>query len=295
MGKIALIMIFSIIIVFSAIMVSVHHSSSSIPEKVAATESEMLGEKLGNYAISYSIKKLVDGNVSLSPDDRVSYGYDDFEIFDGKIDSIIYQTNSTLDTVTVYAKTTYEVVNQYSSNYRSAKLRINSSSTSNDFDNAITSAGTVSLKGHAYVVGGVEENQHFTFLDVFGTSPGDIKNAAKELGSYYKNPSNHQTIGDSITWMQGDFHPTSWWNGSGILIVNGDFKMTAHSEFDGILYVTGSFMMTAHSDIRGTVFIQDKGKSKLRAHSRVIYDEDLIDDDMDAISSGRSYELLSLE
>jgi len=295
MGKIALILVLSVTVLFGTIIVSNTENSADLPQKIAHNESEMLGNKLSNYAISYSIKNLVDNKINLSADETRAIGYNDFNIFNGRIDSIIYRANSNLDTIRIDCKTTYNVAGQYNSHYRTAHLKINSSSTNYDFNAAIVTAGTIRFRGHGSVVGDVKENQNFTFEEVFGISAEEMKSTAQGMGTYFENPSNHQVIGDEISWMEGDFHPTAWWNGSGILIVNGDFKMTAHSVFEGVLYVTGEFEMTSHTEILGTVFIQHTGRSDIKAHSIVIYNEDEINDNLTVLPAEESYELVIWE
>ncbi|MEA2103821.1 MAG: hypothetical protein U9P79_04165 [Candidatus Cloacimonadota bacterium] len=298
MGKLVLIVVMSLIVIFGAIMVSIGNRSTEIPELLSKKQAEILGTKLANFALTFAIRNLIDNKVDLSPDTTINYGYNNFAILNGagSIDSIIYNMNSSLDTVQVICKVSYTVAGNQNHQKRSANLKITSSGATANLDKAIVTNGTIKQKAKASITGGILENQSLTLQDIFGVSKADLKSLAMDDYSYFVNPGNHQAIGTTLTWMDGDFHPSSYWTGSGILIVDGDFKMSAHAQFDGILIVYGNFETTAWSNINGAIAILSTNESELKAHVEVVKDTSLVQGgSIVVLNNFRQFQIINLE
>jgi hypothetical protein len=287
MGKLALIIVVSVVLLFGTIMLSVGNRTSELPEMISKNEAEILGAKLGSFAMGYALKNLNNHKILLEADDIVRLGYSNFAILDGSgsVDSIIYKMNSTMDTVQVISKVSFSSPSYQMNQQHSVFLNITSNATIANIDTALVTNGTIKLKAHAAVSGDILENQSVTVEDLFGMTSAALKDLAVDQYSYFENPSNHQVIGDTLTWVEGNFHPTSWWTGSGILIVNGDFRMTAHAQFDGILIVLGNFEIGAQSEVNGAVAILSTGQSTLKAHSDVVINASVVSDKFEVISN----------
>jgi hypothetical protein len=145
-------------------------------------------------------------------------------------------------------------------------------------DSALSCGGNVNIGGNAHVNGGpltgvlvpVGDNVNTfggasvsgnpptgnapfpSFEDVFGLTQAQLVGFAN---AKYYNPA-HDVACHGITWIDGNFHPSSGWSGIGILIVNGDFDMNGGGQFDGVIYVLGNLHMAGQALIRGSILTQ---------------------------------------
>lgn len=86
MGKGVLIFSILSVVIFSTIMLSLINSSSELPETVRDQEMASGASRLGEYALNYGMKEVVDGVVT----GDITNTYNDFDVLNGTINSLQY-------------------------------------------------------------------------------------------------------------------------------------------------------------------------------------------------------------
>ncbi len=279
MGKLLIIIILMLTVVFSAITVSVQSRSTDTSDLLSSNMSEIKAKSLSNEALMYGIRQLNEGNISLSGS-GVNKVFSNFNVLDGTIDSIKYVMIGSGDTLKITSFVTADINGQLTQHQSSSKIFYSSGA----FDNAITCSKEIDITGHATVVGDVEENVDMDFEAVFGMTMAQMRAIAD---NDYTDPPNNVTPVEGITYIEttgnNKAHFTNhFWTGSGILIVDGEFHMTGGT-FDGIIWVEGdgrneSFMMSGNGLVQGTIFINTHpdAQTKVTGNCDVYYDENII-------------------
>lgn len=273
MGKVLIIAVVVISVIFATISFTLNRQTAKIPEIITQNMAELRAKSLSNNALIYSIRQLKEGHISFSHESCLQ-SFSGFNVLDGTIDSIKYVINSSGDTIIVTSYVTSNISGTRA-NYRSwTKLLFLSY-----FDNAITSSGGINILGNAQIIGNVKEYATLDFESVFGMSMAAMDSIAD---NHYLNPANNISPVNGITYIETTGNNTCQftnhhWSGEGILIVNGNFQMTG-GHFEGIIWVTGEFKMAGNGLIEGTIFIDGDpaDESKFTGTCDVNYDEDII-------------------
>ena len=278
MGRALIILVVLIAVIIAIVVIAVQNKSTEVPELL----DEFLHSNLAAYAMNYGIKQVASEYVT---DDSTQILYLEVPAVGGRIDTLKYTfTDTEPDTVSILASISWledgtRVTPAHASETR---IVISTSAPTYDFGNyALTTAGSIKFKGHSSA-NPYRANHTFTFEDIFGMTALEAKNYAMSDGNYYEgstitDPGHGSYTVDSFTWMEGDYHPTSWNVSSGILIVNGNLKSSAHVVFTGLIYVMGTFFPTAWTNITGAVFVEDTAQTSLSGHATITYDQNELD------------------
>ncbi|MDP8202211.1 MAG: hypothetical protein P9M11_08725 [Candidatus Tenebribacter burtonii] len=264
MGKLLIIILLLVTIIFTAILVSLQNKSGDIADLLSSNMSEIKAKSLSNEALIYGIKQLSKGNLSVS-ETELKQAFSNFDVLDGTIDSIKYVMYGTGDTLRVTSFVT-AIVNGKQTQYQSlAEIYYNDS---NPFENIITDSDELHHSfGHSYIVGIIEENVDLVFETIFGITMEQMRAIAD---NDYTNPSNNVTPVNGITYIEltdnNKVHFTNHhWSGSGILIVDGDFQMTGGT-FEGIVWVNGRIQIAGNALMRGSMFISEDPNNNQLSH-----------------------------
>jgi len=253
MGKALIIIVLLAAVIIFFVLSNVSRKTIEVPDTISENLAESQAKAIGNYAINYGLKQVMNGNVSVVSDSSFSQGYTNFYIIeDGRIDSLRYTANG--DTISISAFVFYEVNGHQV--YHDCEIEI-TTTTKIDITSAISSSGTITVSGSADVNGEIVENGCPEFEDVFGTTKDALKNNAN---NYYVDPANNVTPIENVTWaeciVQTGFHITdNNYVGNGILVVNGDFTMTGGT-FNGIIWVVGNLVISGNPTINGAIFVE---------------------------------------
>jgi len=278
MGRTLIILVVFLAVIISVIVIGVQSKSSEVPELL----DEFLHSNLAAYALNYGIKQVASENITGTTTLVLNL---EVPAVGGRIDTLTYTYNTTNDTVSILASISWMEDGSRVTPAHASETRIVISTTPPDYNfgnNALTTAGPVNFTGHSSANPSYRENHTFTFSDIFGTTQLAAKNYAISDGNYYEgahitDPGHGAYTVDNVTWMEGNYHPTSWNISSGILIVNGDLHCSAHVNFTGIIYVMGTFFPSAHTNITGAVFVEDTAQTSLSGHATITYDQTELD------------------
>ncbi|MEA3476302.1 MAG: hypothetical protein U9R23_07680 [Candidatus Cloacimonadota bacterium] len=279
MGKVLIIIVLLLTAIFAAITLSVQHRAEKAPEML----SQGYGlRNVGTYALRYAIKQIKAGSITSD----ITTSFDDFIVLtDGRINSIKYDFeydySGDSTAIDIIANVSWITPDDTLYHECEAVVRLQSSgSTIYQFgDYALTTAGTIRLKGQSSATPN-KQNTEFTFENIFGMTQQEAKDYATSKGTCYEggtDPGHGEYTIDDFTWIEGDYHPTSWNISSGILIVNGNLHSSAHVIFTGVIYVIGTFFPTAWTSISGAVFVEYTGQTELSGHATIDYDKDVLD------------------
>ena len=277
MGRTLIILVVLIAVIIAIIVIAVRNKSTEVPELL----DEFLHSNLAAYAMNYGIKQVATENVSGTTTQILNL---EVPAVGGRIDTLKYTYNATNDTVSIIASISWlEDGERKTPDHTSETRIVVSTTTPYQFGNyALTTVGPIDFKGHSSA-NPYRENFAFTFEDIFGITPLEAKNYAISDGDYYEgahitDPGHGAYTVDSFTWMEGNYHPTSWNISSGILIVNGNLKSSAHPVFTGLIYVIGEFFPTAFTEITGAVFVETTAQTEtdLSSHATITYDQDVL-------------------
>ncbi|MCK5050866.1 MAG: hypothetical protein KAS53_03960 [Candidatus Cloacimonetes bacterium] len=276
MGKLLIIIVLMFTVVFATIIVAVQDKSADIPELISSNMAEIKAKSLSNEALMYSIKKLIEGSLSVAGSD-LSQPFTGFNVLDGTIDSIKYVMVGTGDTLQITSYVTANVNGKDSKYQGSAKIIY----SSGNFNNVLTCSNELSVTGNSTVIGNVEDEvDDLDFETVFGMTMAQMRAIAD---NDYTNPPNNVDPVNGITFIEttgnNKVHFTNHhWSGSGILIVDGEFDMTGGT-FDGIIWVEGGrFMITGNGLVRGSIFInsEPEEQNKVTGNCDIYYDETIV-------------------
>ncbi|MEA2103820.1 MAG: hypothetical protein U9P79_04160 [Candidatus Cloacimonadota bacterium] len=291
MGKLVFIVLLSLIVIFGIMFVTTGDRMQEIPNIVSQKQAGIIGQKLGNFALAYGIKQLLNGNVVFV--DSTKGSINDFEILvleDGSVDSIVYK-NEPNGSIGIYSYVKCTVAGTTYKHSSSTKIvfSLDDSGLSN-ITAAIVSGGSIEVKAHALIDGSVVEDSTFNFEEILGMTQEEVIAEAQSNNSFISYPANNEPMPDSLTWMDGNLKIQSQWTGNGILIVNGDLTSTAQVEFNGILIVFGTLTIGAHSNISGSIFVV--GDTSAGAHATISFDADSIEDAFNNLPVSVNYEIL---
>ena len=253
MGKALIIIVLLVTVILFLVLSNVTKKTIEVPDTISENLAESQAKSIGNYALNYGLKQVMNGSVSVTDGSSFSQGYTNFYIIeDGRIDSLRYTAYG--DTINITAYVFCEVNGHQV--YHDCEIEI-TTTTKIDITSAITSSGTITVSGSADVNGEIVENGCPAFEDVFGTTKDALKSSAN---NYYVDPANNVTPIENITWVecvsQTGFNITdNNYEGNGILIVNGDFKMTG-GIFNGIIWVVGNLTVSGNPTINGAIFVE---------------------------------------
>ena len=253
MGKALIIIVLLVAVIIFLVISNVARKSVEVPDTISENLAESQAKAIGNYALNYGLKQVMNGSVSVTEGSPFSKGYTNFYIIqDGRIDSLRYTSNG--DTINISAYVFYEVNGHQV--YHDCETEI-TTTTKIDITSAISSSGTITVSGSADVNGEIAENSCPEFEDVFGTTKDALKSNAN---NYYVDPANNVEPIENVTWVecvtQTGFHITdNNYEGNGILIVNGDFTMTGGT-FNGIIWVVGNLFVSGNPTINGAIFVE---------------------------------------
>jgi hypothetical protein len=292
MGRMLVIIVLLLTVIIATIAISINNRQQEAPERLSSGLAHINAKSLSNEALKYGINQIVKGKIPLTQSQYLQT-FSDFEVIEGKIDSIKYEINSTADTITIVSYVSSEISGKNRSFASTAKIRIEQESSVKAFN----CSKEVTLKGNAEIVGGLNENAPMNFAQTFGHSMAEMKTMADH---YYKNPKTSISPITGITYVEltgnKSLHMSGHWSGDGILIVVGNFKDTGQADFEGVIWVEGgSFMMTGQSDVKGAIFVNTNDTVKLTGNAYVEYDEDIVSDliNTGGSTSSSSYKILS--
>ena len=274
MGKLLIIIVLLVTVIFTGIIISLQNKSTLIPSLVTSNMEEIKARSLSNEALIYGIKQLSKGNLSVS-ETEMKQEFSNFDVIDGTIDSIKYVISSE-DTIRITSYVTAKIYGEEGEKTQYKSTAEVYYKDSNYFENIITSSHGLKRTGHSYIEGNIEKNVVLDFEEVFGISMADIRLIADyDYNKKNKFGNKNNTVA-GITYIEGNVNVSNKLNGSGILIVDGNFKMPSWSEFEGILWVTGDLKIAAHAKVTGSIFIL--GNPHVTAWCRLIYDRDIVQD-----------------
>ena len=294
MGKLLIIILMILIVVFATIGISVKKRSAEIPDLITANMSEIKARSLSNEALIYSIRQLNTGNLCIG-EPGVNQTFENFNVLDGTIDSIKYVMVGSGDTLIATSYVTANINGKQTQYQSTAEVLYNTTY----FDNAITCSEDIDITGSSTVIGNVEENVDLDFETVFDMTIAQMRSIAD---NYYMNPPNNVIPVNGITYIETTGNNQTQftnrhWNGSGILIVNGEFLMTGGT-FEGIIWVeSGRFIISGDGNVQGTIFINSEPgeQTEVTGNCDVFYDEDIVQQLLDTynINSGLEIKILS--
>ena len=253
MGKAILIIVLLVAIIIFLVLSNVTKKMIEVPDTISVKLAESQARAIGNYALNYGLKQIMNGNVSVASGSSYSQEYTNFYVIeDGRIDSLKFVVNG--DTINILAYVFYEVNGHQV--YYNCEAEF-TTVTRLDITSAISSSGIISIKGSAEVNGEIAENGCPAFEDIFGAAKDDLKSNAN---NYYVDPANNVIPIENVTWIecitQTGFHITdNNYEGNGILVVNGDFTMTGGT-FNGIIWVIGNLQVSGNPTINGAIFVE---------------------------------------
>ncbi len=276
MGRILVILIVLVSAVFSTIALQINSRKVEAPELVINSMAHIKAKALSNEALNYSIKNLKDGRIQLDQNE-FKQTFSNFTVLDGTIDSISYVMNFSADTLTITSYVTTDFSGLPRQHASVAKVAYITGKEGKAFN----CSKTVSLKGNARIIGGLQENMNLNINKELGKNMNQFKSSAD---NYYKNPKANITPISGITYVElkGNKKLTlaaGWWQGSGLLIVDGNLNMAGIANFQGVIWVNnGSVQLTGNSNIKGSVYVdtQPNKTVKMAGNSTVKYDKTIV-------------------
>lgn len=253
MGKALIIIVLLVAVIMFVVLSNVTKKTIEVPDKISVKLAESQARAIGNYALNYGLKQVMNGSISVTDGSSFSQGYTNFYIIEnGRIDSLRYTAYG--DTINISAFVFYEVNGHQV--YHDCEIEF-IKTTKIAITSAISSSGTINISGSAEVNGAIVENSCPAFEDVFGTTKNALKSNAN---NYYVDPANNITPIENVTWVelvsQTGFQITdNNYVGNGILIVNGNFRMTG-GIFNGIIWVVGNLIVSGNPTINGAIFVE---------------------------------------
>ena len=90
MGKAILIIVLLVAIIIFLVLFNVTNKIIDVPDTISIELAESQARAIGNYAINYGLRQVMNGSVSVASGSSFSQGYTNFYIIeDGRIDSKI--------------------------------------------------------------------------------------------------------------------------------------------------------------------------------------------------------------
>ncbi len=256
MGKLLLLMVLLITVVFTTMTVADIRRAEQAAEEVSSNQARIRAKALGDYALNYSTKKIGDGSVTFS---SVAYtqAFNNFNVLGGSIDSIRYTPNSTNDTVRVTSYVRVTVAGEQSRYESEAMLYVPAPAsvgvTTPTVSHSIACSGSVNQYGWGYIEGGASTNASFDIPSLFNIGSQDIiDNADNTLP-----PGLAIGIGslNGLTVCDGDLTFVGAFSGTGFLYVKGDLNALALASFRGIVYVEGNLRFGGGCLTNGAVYV----------------------------------------
>ncbi len=255
MGRLLIIALLIAATIFTVITLSQKDNRGDTAEQTSRNLAKIQAKALSNEALNYSIKRLQNGSVDFV-DDQATLSFSDFNVLDGKIDSISYARNSAADSITIKSYVHHLVGDEAVHKTTSALVSI----VPANIQAAVSANGEVIVKGNAAVVGDIDENcdPPLNFEEIFGVTKDYVKSIAT---NYYTDPPNNQTPCENITWVDITDPKnslkitTTGWSGSGLLVVDGDADF-AGGYFYGVIWITGELRISGNLIVDGALFVE---------------------------------------
>ena len=280
MGKLLIIILLLITIVFTTVLVSLHNKSGDIADLLSSNMAEIKAKSLGNEALIYGIKQLSKGDLSIS-ETEIKQAFQGFDVLDGTIDSIKYVISHG-DTVKITSFVTATISGKETQYQSTAEVKYTDSNT---FENILTTSFALREhgSGNSTIVGNILEYVDLDFEDVFGISLARMRRFADHD---YTDPPNNVSPVDGITYIETTRRSKvkitrTDWRGSGILILDGQgaFELTG-GEFEGIIWVEGGeFNVAGGTKVEGAIFVNDdEGDTyhHVTGNCELLYDRDIV-------------------
>ncbi len=326
MGKLVIISLVLIVVILSAVLISVRERSENSIDSFALRSTQRDAELLANYAVQYGIKLLNDGyepytdtTIKEVIDNSNTYtktfpappDVNAFEVKEGFVNSLTYTYDDSMN-IMLDALVTYNSNNNSVNSVTRAILELPASDSINigNIPNALSAKGPIEIQGkpsskkgiHGDVasedeiiyqnknagIDGNEKNESFPpFEEIFGITLQEMQALADYVGV---NPPDL----DGITFITGDAHFASNGSYSGILIIDGDLKITGTIDFNGIIWATGKITGLGNGYIFGAVFAAGIDLTETGGSFLLEYDENLSGSTFTSTSSSGNYKILAI-
>ena len=256
MGKLLLLMVLLITVVFTTMTIADIRRSEQAAEEVSSNQARIRAKALGDYALNYCTKKIGDGSVTFGSG-AYTQTFNNFNVLGGSIDSIRYVPNSSNDTVRVTSYVKVTVAGEQSSYESEAILYVPApasvSVTTPTVSHSIACSGTVRTYGLGYIQGGSSQNASFDIPSLFNvTAQQIIDNADNTV-------SGGVAVGigslNGVTVVNGDILFAGAFAGSGFLYVRGNLTAVGLASFRGIIYVEGNLRFGGGCLTNGAVYV----------------------------------------
>ncbi len=280
MSKTTILVLFIIIVTLTVVLTSVSSHVQKMPDTMTGQIVNSQVKYISNYALTYAWQQLVDKNYSLVAGMAVK-NFSNFNVLDGMINKISIDINPQKDTIRIAADVSCQMQGITTNHQGKALFAYDPKILDpNGITDAITTTGTVDIKGSSEVKGTIAEHTLLDFESVFGYSKEDVKNGANRT---YIDPANNFAAPDGITWVEQVNDNSvkisnSDWVGSGLLYVDGNIEMTG-GYFYGIVWVTGDMDMGVGSAwVEGAIVIESTSTVifKLGGTAKVEYNNNAV-------------------
>ena len=282
MGKLLILSIVVIAAIITTILLSVQDVTNDTPDLLSQNLTELQAKQLCQTALHYGEKKINDAGSSAIPTTHMQT-FVNFDIGDGIIDSIQYETSN--DTVIISSYATYNNGNDTFQHKSSSLL-----TWATQYGvAAVIANGPIDVSGSAVVNGNTIQNvdPQLNFEEFFGMTKAQMRAIADyNLVNPHPNPDPDPGLMNvsGITYVTAREMKvtTSSWAGTGILVIDGNARFNGGS-FTGVIWVTGTLIVTGNEDFFGAVYIEGRNMGGGMATTVSILGDSVISYDESAI------------
>ena len=265
MGKLLLIIIFIVAVIFTIISVSLQQSSQNAPNIVASGLTKIQVKALCENALNYGIKRFKEKNLIYVQDVAI-LRFTNFSVMNGYIDSIQFSYNKHTTYTTIDAYVSYQVNGTTNSKKSSVVV---SGSSADPITNVLSANHHIHVDDYSTVNGIIVEHStpRLKFKDYFTVNTNYVKQNAP---NYYVNPPDNKMPVEDVTYikMGGGGHKkkgpsskfdvtSSTWSGTGVLVIDGDARFSS-GQFNGIIWVTGWVDIWGDFVLNGAILAEDE-------------------------------------
>ncbi|MFC1898055.1 hypothetical protein ACFLYJ_00625 [Candidatus Cloacimonadota bacterium] len=256
MGKLLLIMILVVAVIFTVISVSLRQNSENAPDKVATGLTKIQINSLCENALNYGIKRFKEKNLNYVHDIAI-LSFNNFSVNNGYIDSILFTFDKHTTYTTIEAYVSYQMNGTTNIQKSSALV---SGSSAEPIVNILSSNKDVDVDDDTTVNGIIVEdsNPKLKLKDYFTVDDKYIK---KNAPNYYKNPPDNPMPAEDVTYIElkgkdASFDVTSSaWSGTGVLVIKGDANFSS-GQFNGVIWVSGKLSIDGDFALNGAIFAE---------------------------------------
>jgi cytoskeletal protein CcmA (bactofilin family) len=279
MGRVVIIVLLIAAVTFTTISLVQNKNRSEVSDNTAQSAAIIQAKSLSVEALNYGLKRLSQGTINFV-NNKSTLIFPDFNVLEGKIDSINFVQNTSGDSIIITTHVTIPTGNIDIHKSASAMVKLLPA----NIRAAVSGNGDVIVKGNAAVIGDIESNVSppLDFENILGLPKSDMESIANNI---YIDPSVNQGPCANITWIKftkpGNSYKVSstGWSGSGLLVIDGNAEFSGGT-FYGLMWITGKLRIMGNLRVEGALFVE--GGTEIE--DTIISGSPVIEFNLDAVS-----------